>query len=298
MNETYLRICSTLRNKAIRNYPLSSLNTWRIGGPVDILCEPSDTNELLEILDLLSENCAPWWLIGNGSNVLFPDSGLRGVVVKLCGEFKEIKVTDDSIIAGAASTCSRLTRVATECGLSGLEFASGIPATLGGMLKMNAGAYNQEIGDITINVKSVGKDGCIRDQSSSDLDFAYRSCNGLSNTIALSAELKLTKDCPDMVRAKTRLNLENRMQSQPLSAATCGSVFKRPHNDFPGRLIEECGLKGYSIGAARVSPMHANFFENTGSASADDMLELVEFVKKNVYADSGIRLVEEFQYVC
>lgn len=277
--------------------PLADCCTWRIGGPARWLAEPETVEELERLLARCAAEGLPWRLIGAGSNLLFPDEGLEGVTIRLAGGFSAIAVEGNRLRAGAAAPAGSLCRRAAEAGLSGLEFAVGIPAWLGGMLRMNAGAHGSETGAVAKRVRVLEPGLGVRWIDGRGMGFTYRDCAALAGAIALEAELELVRSDPETVRAATRENNDYRRRTQPLSEATCGSVFKRPPGDFPGRLIEEAGCKGRRVGAIRVSELHANFFVNEGGGRAADVLALVADVKAAVLADSGVALEEEFRHV-
>ncbi len=280
-----------------RDVLLSTLSTWRIGGPADLVCRPENEDELRRLLELLADAGAAWWIVGRGSNLLFPDRGLRGVVIRLGRGFDFVERRGLELRAGAAASAGSLCRTAAREGLSGLEFAAGIPATLGGMLKMNAGAHDCEIADCVSRVRMLDREARVFEMGTEALGFDYRSCAGLEDSVALEARLRLEASDPGAVAERMKGMLEARRRTQPLDEASCGSVFKRPPGDYPGRLIESAGLKGARSGGLRVSSLHANFFINEGGATASDALELVAWVKQEVLRRTGVRLEEEFTYV-
>lgn len=277
--------------------PLAECCTWRIGGAAELLVQPADARELALALAICAENATPWRLIGGGSNLLFPDEGLPGATIRLGGVFAEIAVEGRLVRAGAAAPAGSLCRRAAEAGLSGLEYAVGIPAWLGGMLRMNAGAHGGETAAIVRRVRVLEPGLGERWIDGPEMGFGYRDCTALAAAIALEAELELVESDAEKVRAATRENNDYRRRTQPLSEATCGSVFRRPPGDFPGRLIEAAGCKGRRVGAIRVSERHANFFVNEGRGRACDALELVAEVKHEVKTRFGVELVEEFAHV-
>ena len=290
----FARITAALPDRCRAEASLAGLCTWHIGGPAALLVEPHTVAELETLLELLREERLPWWLIGNGSNLLFPDAGLDGVVIHLAGEFSQFSFEGPLLKAGAAAPVGSLARQAAARGLSGLEFMVGIPALLGGALRMNAGAHSCELNTVVRRVDVLEHAGR-RWLELEELDFGYRSCPGLLHRVAVQAELELVPAPMEEVLDRTRGFNRYRQQTQPLSAWSCGSVFKRPAPDtYPGKLIEDAGMKGFRLGGIQVSPVHANFFVNLGDGRADQVLELVERVRQAVLDHSGIRLEEEF----
>jgi len=291
------RLQGALPARCTAQAPLAALCTWRIGGPADLLLRPDNEEELQLALGILAEERAAWWLVGAGSNLLFPDEGLRGVVLRLGSGFAGVGIESPLLRAGAALPSTTLCRTAAEAGLSGLEFAGGIPGTVGGMVRMNAGAHGQDVAQCLQRVRVMDHAGLATWLPAADLAMAYRACPGLVGRLVLAAEFVLREERSEEITRRMRAMLEARRSSQPLREASCGSVFKRPEGDFPGRLIEAAGLKGHRVGAAVVSPLHANFFVNEGGATAHDMLALVELVKRTVRERFGVELQEEFQHV-
>lgn len=291
------RLRGALPTRCSENAPLSAQCTWRIGGPADLLLKPNSEDELALALGILHEEGAAWWLVGAGSNLLFPDEGLRGVVLRLGPGFASLDIDSPLVFAGAALNATSLCRSVAEAGLSGLEFAGGIPGTVGGMVRMNAGAHGQDTAQTLRRVRVMDHPGDARWVEAADLMMSYRACPGLAGRLVLAAEFLLQEEQPEEIIQRMRGMLEARRSSQPLRESSCGSVFKRPANDFPGRLIEAAGLKGQRVGAAMVSPVHANFFVNEGGATARDMLALVDLVKRTVRERFGVELEEEFQRV-
>lgn len=291
------RLKGALPQRCVVDAPLAPLCTWRIGGNADLLLKPHDETELALALDILEEEAAAWWLVGAGSNLLFPDEGLRGVVLRLGAGFAQVTIESPLLMAGAALSATTLCRTAAEAGLSGLEFAGGIPGSVGGMVRMNAGAHGQEIVQTLRRVKLMERRGRALWVPAAELGLVYRGCTNLGDRLVLAAEFHLAEARPEEILQRMRTWLDARRSSQPLREASCGSVFKRPEGDFPGRLIEAAGLKGARVGSAMVSLVHANFFINEGGATARDMLALVDHVKRTVKERFGVELEEEFRHV-
>ena len=291
------RLRGALPPRCESDAPLAACSSWRIGGPADLLLRPDDEAELALALAVLREEEAAWWLVGAGSNLLFPDEGLRGVVLRLGEGFAALEITAPLLRAGAALAAGTLCRRAAEAGLAGLEFAAGIPGTVGGLVRMNAGAHDQEVSQTLRRARLMDRAGVAAWVGAAELGLAYRDSAGLGARLVLAAEFALAPDEPAAIRDRMRGMLERRRASQPLRESSCGSVFKRPAGDYPGRLIEAAGLKGTRVGAAVVSRQHANFFVNEGGATARDMLALVALVKERVRERFGVELEEEFQHV-
>jgi UDP-N-acetylmuramate dehydrogenase len=282
--------------KATWNQKLAACSTWKMGGSARVLCEPSSVSELQAVEAWRKRHGLKRLIIGGGSNLLFSDDGFDGVVLRLADDFAEFALDGNRMRVGAAASAVKVARACAEAGLSGMEFAAGLPATVGGLVMMNAGAYGQDMQAVIERVQ-VLREGGLRWLDAKDLTFDYRHVTGLEMGIVLAAELRLEKQDTEKVQERTTRWLKERKQKQPLNKATCGSVFKRPEGDFPGRLIEAAGLKGHAVGAMRVSSLHANFFVNEGGAKAADALALVQLVKTSVRTKFGVELEEEFRYV-
>ncbi len=276
-----------------KNEPLKNHTSFKIGGPADEFAEVNNEEDIIELIQYAKEKGIPYTIMGNGSNLLVSDKGVRGLVIKLAKGFDSVEVCGDKIIAKAGILLSKLSNIALENELSGLEFASGIPGTLGGAIYMNAGAYGGEMKDVTQKVTYLSA-GEIKTAEKCDLDFGYRHSR-FSGTedIVLSAEIKLTKADKSQIRAKMDDFKERRCSKQPLSLPSAGSTFKRPEGYFAGKLIEDAGLKGKSIGGAQVSEKHSGFVVNTGDATAQDVLDLIKFIQDTVYDKFGVKLETE-----
>lgn len=275
------------------NVPLARLTTFAIGGPARFVARPSDESELVSLLDLLAEHDFPCVLLGRGSNVLAEDEGYPGCVILLT-HFDEIKVSGTTVTAGAGVMLGTMAQAAKDASLTGLEFASGIPGTLGGALFMNAGAYGGEMCQIVRKVLLLDDEGKMRELTGEEMEFSYRhSLLQEKPYIALRAEMELAKGNIDDIRAKMAELAQKRRDKQPLEYPSAGSAFKRPEGYFAGALIEQAQLKGVRVGGAVVSPKHAGFIVNTGKATSDDVQALFAFVQKSVLADAGVELHPE-----
>lgn len=290
------KITDFVPNTELRMWePMSKHTSFRIGGPAEIMAfpkSPEDLSRLLEISRILDCNCA---ILGAGTNVLAPDDGLKGLVICLkdCLDGME-RLKDDKIRVFAGVTMARAAVFAAGQGLSGLEFAHGIPGTVGGAVYMNAGAYGGEISNVCVSVDVMRADGTVETLSAEEMDFSYRhSCLEEMYGIVLSAVFQLTPKPEEQIRAQMQELMTRRKTSQPLDLPSAGSAFKRPAGGYAAALIDDAGLKGFQIGGAAVSEKHAGFVVNVGSATAKDVRDLLQAVSDKVYEKSQIRLEPE-----
>ena len=280
------------------NYPLKEHASFKIGGVAELFVCPNNLMELMNTLSILKENNIPWFLLGAGSNLLIKDTGVKGAVIKLGDGFDYAHAKNDYILAGAGVSLAKLSAEAKNAELTGLEFASGIPGTLGGAIYMNAGAYGGEMKDVISEVSYIDTDGVVKTISCEECDFGYRkSAFSMGDKIIISAKLTLNKGNKDEIIATMRDLNAKRKEKQPLEYPSAGSTFKRPEGHFAGALIEEAGLKGYAIGGAQVSEKHAGFVINTGNATAKDVCELIAYVQKTVKEKSGVDLEPEVKII-
>lgn len=268
--------------------------TWRIGGPADILALPKDKHEVLALLQYARERGLPYTVIGNGSNLLVRDRGIRGLVIKIGPQMAKVEIKGEKIKAGAGALLPKLARLFLKHHLAGMEFAAGIPATLGGAVVMNAGAHGAQIGNLVTRVTVVDPQGGVREIPHEELGFAYRksSLQG-SGMVIVEVELQASRDNPETIRERMMANLFYRQNTQPLGQPNAGSVFRNPDGKAAGQIIEEAGAKGLRFGGAMVSEQHANFIINTGGASARDVLTLMEQVQQIVQERYDILLEPE-----
>lgn len=279
--------------------PMYRHTSFRVGGCADIFVTCCNEDELAKLLGMLDETGERHMLIGNGSNLLFSDEGYRGVLIGLGGDFDKIEIIDDVIVAGSSVLLSRVSSVACENALTGIEFAGGIPGSIGGAMYMDAGAYGGEMRDIVSSVRLMSPDGDrIFERSNSEMEFTYRhSAIQDDGSIVISARLQLAHGDRKAIRARiTELN-EKRNSKQPINFPSAGSTFKRPVGGYAAALIEEAGLKGETVGGAEVSTKHSGFIINRGGATCADILELIDIVEKRVFEDSGIRLEPEVRII-
>ncbi len=276
--------------------PLARYTTWRIGGPAEILVDPVDRDDLLLCVGWARSEGIPWRVLGNGSNLLVRDEGVRGVVLRSRRALDRVEVEGFVVRAGGGASLPLVANLAASRGLSGLEFGAGIPGTVGGAIVMNAGWHEHEIGPRVREVEFLDSEGRVAVLPRETCAFGYRR-SALRGRIGvvLGAVLALSPDDPAAVRARLEAYAAARRKNQPTELPSCGSVFLKPEGDFAGRLIEEAGLKGARIGDAQVSPKHANFFVNLGRATAADALALLERVETEVEARFGVRLTREVE---
>jgi UDP-N-acetylmuramate dehydrogenase len=273
------------------NEPMKNHTTFKIGGSAQVFVTPETASQIQDIVNLGREETVPVHIIGNGSNLLVSDEGVEGIVVAVFGKLAGYDICDTTINAQAGMSLIALSNIAADEGLSGLEFASGIPGSLGGAIYMNAGAYDGQMADVVANITVIDSDNNIEVLSAEDLDFGYRSSIiAKKNMIVLSARLQLKR--ANQIAIKSRMNefSELRKMKQPLEYPSAGSTFKRPEGYFAGKLISDAGLKGYTIGGAQVSEKHAGFIINTGNATAKDVVALCDYVTAQVFEKSGVRL--------
>lgn len=280
--------------ECIFDAPMEKFTTLKIGGTADVMVMPASVDELKKIISLTRENEVPVCFMGNGSNLLVSDKGIRGVVVRLGANMASTKVTGNEIWAQSGISLSRLATVACEHSLTGFEFASGIPGTLGGGIVMNAGAYKGELKDVVTEVCALLSNGEIKTFSADKLDFSYRhSIFTGSDMLVLSAKIRLEKGNKEEISAKIAELNKKRRTTQPLEYPSAGSAFKRPENGYAAAMIDSCGLKGFSVGGAQVSEKHAGFVINKGGATAGDMLALLKHVRETVNDKCGTLLEPE-----
>ena len=266
--------------------PMSSHTTFRIGGTADYFVMPSSVEELQTIIRLLKKSDINYYVIGNGSNLLVGDKGFRGVIIQLSDAFDEVEYIDDvTVKAMSGMKLSRLGNRLSDKGLAGFEFATGIPGTIGGAVRMNAGAYGGEFKDIVISTKCIDITGNIIELANKEQNFSYRHSAFMNNNlIIIQSKLMLDiQENQDEIKQKMDENLNARKSKQPINMPNAGSTFKRGSDFITAKLIDECGLKGYTIGGAQISDVHAGFVVNTGNATAEDVLSLVDYVKNKVY---------------
>ncbi len=291
-SDIVFNLAEILRCDARKNEPMSRHTTFKIGGNADAYIKVNNLSKLSTILKECSASQVDYMIVGNGSNLLVGDEGIRKTVIRLDGDFRKITLVDETTVyCGAGASLASLCKFALKCGLSGLEFAWGIPGTVGGAVFMNAGAYGGEMKDVVFSVSHMTRDGEIGRLESEDLNFGYRTSAYRSNNMIITGvTLKLTKGIQSDIREKMDEYMRSRNEKQPLEYPSAGSVFKRPEGCFAGTLIEQCGLKGKTCGGAQISDKHAGFIINKSNASADDVKELISEIKKTVLEKTGTKL--------
>ncbi|TDX53013.1 UDP-N-acetylmuramate dehydrogenase [Orenia marismortui] len=292
-------ISEFIKGQVLFNEPLKKYTSFKIGGPAEILVIPENYKELQKLLTYLYKNKLSYYCIGNGSNLLISDKGISNIVIRLPKKDSRIDFVGNRLISDASVSLPLLANKASKMGLSGLEFAAGLPATLGGAIVMNAGIGDlRSIGDLIVNLKSLLPTGEIKDYNRDELLFAYRKSRFQdSKEIIIQAELDLIPRDAEDIKAETLKLLKKRKTTQPLSHPNAGCIFKNPVNDSAGRLIDKAGCKGLRVGDAQVSTKHANFIINLGNATARNVLELIEQVKKIVFDKFGVNLIPEIIYL-
>ena len=282
-----------------RDVPMSKYTTFRIGGNASVMLTPTTDEQLASIIKKCKEDNIKPFIIGNGSNMLISDKGLDTVVINMCRPDPKIElVNGDTVVCDAGATMSKVCNFALENGLTGLEFAFGIPGSAGGAAYMNAGAYGGEMKDVLVECRHIDSDGNFGSLKGEELGLAYRtSAYEHNGYIITTLVMKLSKGNKDEIRAKMQELLQRRKDKQPLEYPSAGSTFKRPEGFFAGQLIEECGLKGYSVGGAQVSEKHAGFVINKGDASAKDVLDLIKYIQDKVLSEKGVMLEPEVRLI-
>ncbi len=297
--ETLLKTLGSLKDVTLReNAPMREYTSFQIGGPADLLVQPETFESLVHCCRLLKVAGVTPEIIGSGSNLLVSDAGIRGVVLRLAKPFNRMEIQGNEIIAEAGVSLAPLAVKAQSAGLSGLEFASGIPGTLGGAVFMNAGAYGGEMKHVVLETEYLDEDGTVKTLSGEEHAFGYRkSAFSGTNRVILRSRLSLTPSDPDEIRETMRELNSRRKEKQPLNFPSAGSFFKRPEGYFAGKLVEDAGLKGASVGSAQISEKHAGFMINTGGATAKDVCDLMVYVQKTVQEKFGVLLEPEIRFM-
>lgn len=294
----YLSIFEKLNLPYRENEIMANHTTFKIGGPCDYFVEPYSCDEVKELITLLKENNLKYFILGNGSNLLVSDLGIEGVVIKIGSNMSNMSVDNNLITVDAGARLSALCSFALENSLSGLQFAWGIPGTVGGAIYMNAGAYGSEIKNVIKSCTFLNEDGEIVTLSGDELELGYRdSIFKRNNGIILSATFELGFGNKSEIRLEMDTLIARRKSKQPLEFPSAGSTFKRPEGNFAGTLIEAAGLKGCAIGGAEVSQKHAGFIINKDGATASDVRRLIEKVKETVFLSNSIKLETEVIFI-
>ncbi len=280
------------------NEPMSNHTTFKIGGPADYFVMPETPEQVRDTYLVAKDKGLPVFIMGNGSNLVVGDKGIRGVVICLYKKMDSIVIDGERVIADCGVLLSKVAAVVCREGLAGFEFASGIPGTVGGGVYMNAGAYGPELKDIILSVRYMDDEGNFGEFSTEECEFGYRtSIFGKKGYIILGCTFGLTPGNSEEIREKINEYTKRRTSKQPIEKPSAGSVFKRPEGYFAGTLIEGAGLKGFTIGGAQVSEKHAGFIVNIGGATAKDVMDLIAHIQKTVFEKDGVMLETEVKLV-
>ena len=286
------------KDRVLVDEPMKRHTTFRIGGPADFFLLPSTVDEVRGILEICREEELPYFILGNGSNLLVSDKGYRGVIIQLYRNFSNISVEGNEICASSGALLSQIAAAARNASLTGFEFAGGIPGTLGGAVFMNAGAYGGELKDVLKEAVVMTEQGEILTLPVEKLDMGYRTSRiKKAGYLVLEARLVLEQGDMDKIRDITKDLTEKRVSKQPLEYPSAGSTFKRPEGYFAGKLIMDAGLRGYQVGDAQVSEKHCGFVINKGNATAADVLTLIENVREKVQEQFGVTLEPEVKFL-
>lgn len=281
------------------NYPMKNVTSFHIGGEADFFVRPTSVSDIMEILNIAKDYSYPVFVMGNGSNLLVSDKGIRAIVIQLTDNFNKLTRIDDyTVEVDAGMSMTSLSKYFLEQSLEGFEFACGIPGTLGGAVTMNAGAYDSMMSKVVTEVIALDKDMNLRKISNENMKFSYRnSIISKENMLVLTVRIRLEKGNYDDIKAKIEDYTYRRTSKQPLSAYSAGSTFKRPEGHFAGKLIEDSGLKGLVMNNAAVSSLHSGFIINTGDATCEEVINLITFVKQVVLNKFNVMLEEEVKII-
>ena len=283
MIETIMKeINNETSSLCLMNEPLKKHTTYGIGGPADLMIFPKSKQDLIKVIEIINENKIQLTILGSGSNVLVSDDGIRGVVISLKNSLKQIEVADNILYAECGTMLGKIVKYAVKNDLIGLENLNGVPGTLGGALIMNAGAWGGEISENLVHVELINSKSEVKKIQKKDLNFSYRQSSFDKDDILLSAKFNLKKAEKNIIKENFMEAQSGRKKSQPLNKRSAGSLFKNPKNSSAGKLLDDAGLKGFSIGDAKISEKHANFFINDGNASSSDMLMLIKKAHQEV----------------
>lgn len=278
--------------------PMDLHTSFRCGGCADLYIEPENLAQFMSVIDALKAEKYPFMVLGKGSNLLFTDKGYRGAVVKIGEGMDRVRFEGDIVFAEPGVSLAALAKMAAKEGRSGLEFACGIPGSLGGAVYMNAGAYGGEMKDVVLSVSSINPYGIMKDRPVTACEFGYRKSVFMEKgEIILGVKLKLEEEVRRRIEDKMKEYTAARNEKQPVNLPSAGSFFKRPEGNFAGKLVEDAGLKGLQVGGAQVSPLHAGFIVNTGNATAGDVIDLMKVVQETVMDKFGVMLEPEVRIV-
>lgn len=278
---------------------LARHTTMKIGGPADLFIEPTSIEGLKKTMQIVQKYRVNWRTIGRGSNLLVSDQGIEGVVIKLGNNLKDMKLDGTQLTVGAGYSIVALAVLISKKGLSGLEFASGIPGSVGGAVYMNAGAHGSDISKILTDAHILFEDGSLQWLTNDEMEFSYRTSvlQKKRPGIVVEARFQLTEGDKEQIVAVMQKNKDYRKVTQPYDSPCAGSIFRNPLPHFAGKLVEEAGLKGFQIGGAQISEMHGNFIVNAGNAKASDVLQLIEYVKKTIMEKYNIQMETEVEII-
>lgn len=297
--ELYQELCGILgKENVFKEEPMSRHTTFRAGGAADFFVTPEKEGQVRKTVSFLKEAGVPFYIMGNGSNLLVGDRGYRGVLLQICKKMNRIRIQDTVIQAQAGALLSKIAAEAQAEGLTGFEFASGIPGSLGGAVMMNAGAYGGEMKQVLTQAQVLNASGEIEDVLAEEMELGYRSSVFSRNGgVILSASIQLEPGDPSAIQSRMEELKFLRTSKQPLEYPSAGSTFKRPEGYFAGKLIQDAGLRGFQVGGAQVSEKHCGFVINKDQASAMDIRSLMEQVSEKVYAQFGVRLEPEVKLI-
>lgn len=297
--EFYNELCKLVEEESVlRDEPMSRHTTFRIGGPADYFVTPENAARLCQVVELCKAQQIPYYIMGNGSNLLVGDGGFRGAVIQVFKKMNNVRVEGTQVYAEAGALLSKIASMALEHELAGFEFAAGIPGTLGGALMMNAGAYGGEMKQVLKSARVLDEHGELRTLTVAELELDYRtSILTRASYIAIDAVIELEKGNAAEIRVRMEELKEQRTTRQPLELGSAGSAFKRPEGYFAGKLIDDAGLRGFRVGDAQISEKHCGFVVNLGSATAADVVSLMEQVADRVEEQFGVRLEPEMKYI-
>ena len=299
--DIYTQLCDIVtEDNVLTDELMSRHTTFRVGGPADYYVMPESINQITELVRICESGNIAYHIHGNGSNVIFSDSGYHGVVISIGQSMSGLGLKEDGVVihADAGVTLAKLAAFAAENSLAGLEFASGIPGTLGGAVTMNAGAYGGEMKDVLVSVTVCDRNGTVKTLSNEELGLGYRtSIIQKSAYIVLAADIKLNHGDKEAIKAAMKELNGKRREKQPLEYGSAGSTFKRPEGHYAGQLIEESGLKGYRSGDAMVSQKHAGFVVNVGNATAADVISVIRHVQEEVRSRYNVELETEVKMI-
>ena len=298
LDRVLVRLRADLGDRVATDVPLREHTTYRVGGPAAVFVTIEDLDELEGVAGALRDEDVEVLPVGRGSNLVVSDEGFPGVVIQLGPRFAALTGEGRDLVAGAAAPMPQVANRAARRGLAGMEFAIAIPGSVGGGVRMNAGAHGGEVADHLVSVRLFDLETRkVEERASADLGFSYRRSNLTDKDLVLEARWELPTDDPAAIKERTEANRRHRAETQPGAVQNAGSVFKNPVGDHAGRLVEEAGLKGFRVGGARVSELHANFFIAGEGASAQDVFDLVEAVRARVERTSGVQLETEIRFV-